>query len=404
MSVLYLDTARLGRTCAAASQAQLDVNRLLVDDPSLYCEKLFRDGAGIWPEELIAQYPSFAQWHGLRSLQRQFAQRFSVVDPESVFLASRSIQLVRIAARLMFRTCRHVLTCDMNWPHWQHVVADEAARSGQRISVEEVHSAVFEHGLTSESLAEKLATAFLNRECDGIFLPTVTNLGVRLPLLELLARLKPSGRLRFVLVDAAQSFCQLPEPSPTNCVDVTITGCHKWLGGGNPLGVAICGSSIVAEQFRHILDSNHNPELEDALMKFCLQIGGNSVNRYMETVNVAPFFTANAALKEDRTNRRNLREQFERRQGNVETLRQAMSGTPWNLMDVDESLRSGILLLQSQSPLHRETDCQTLAERFRNHGVAFSSYPQAIIRISTPNSLASSHSRNVMKRAFHCVA
>jgi len=127
----------------------------------------------------------------------------------------------------MFRACRNVLTCDMNWPHWQHVVADEAARSGQAISVAEVHSAVFENRIAADSLVEELATAFLDRGCDGVFLPAVTNLGVRLPLSDLLARLKASGRLRFVLVDAAQSFCQLPEPSPTKHVDVTITGCHK---------------------------------------------------------------------------------------------------------------------------------------------------------------------------------
>ncbi|WP_233214482.1 aminotransferase class V-fold PLP-dependent enzyme [Rhodopirellula bahusiensis] len=404
MSVLYLDTARLGRTCAAASQAQLDVNRLLVDDPSLYCENLFRNGADAWPEERLAQYPSFQHWHGLQSLQREFAKHFSVSDPENVFLASRSVQLVRLASRTMFRACRNVLTCDMNWPHWQHVVADEAARSGQAVSVAEIHSAVFDKGLSAKSLVETLAAAFLDRDCDGIFLPAVTNLGIRLPISDLLSRLKPSGRLRFVLVDAAQSFCQLPEPSPTKHVDMTITGCHKWLGGGNPLGVAICGRPIVAEQFRQILQSGHCPELEDPLLRFSQQIGGNSVSRYLETVNVTPLFTVNAAIREERTKRKHLREQLERQQRNLDTVEQCVDGTPWNLLDIDESLRSGIMLLQSQDPLHREADCLALGDRFRERGVAFSSYPQGVIRISTPKSLVSNHAANVMERAFQCVA
>jgi len=160
----------------------------------------------------------------------------------------------------------------------------------------------------------------------------------------------------------------------------------------------------VTEQFRQILDSKHNPELEDPLLRFCLQIGGNSVSRYLETVNIASFFSVNAAVQEERTKRIHLQSQFDQRQKNVETVKQAVNGTPWNLLNVDESLRSGILLLQSQSPFHRETDCQTLGERFRNQGVAFSNYPQAIIRISTPHSLVSNHSRHVMERAFHCVA
>ncbi len=404
MSVLYLDTARLGRTCAAASQAQLDVNRLSVDDPSLYCEKLFREGAGCWPEKRLAQYPSFQNWHGLQSLQRWFAQHFFVDNPENVFFASRSVQLVRIAARLMFRSCRNVLTCDMNWPHWQHLVADEAARSGQSISVAAVQSAVFERGINAESLIEKLATTFLDQDCDGIFLPAVTNLGIRLPISGLLSRLKPSGRLRFAFVDAAQSFCQLPEPSPTKHVDITIAGCHKWLGGGNPLGVAICGRPIVAEQFRQILDPGHCPELEDPLLRFSQEIGGDSVSRYLETVNVAPLFTVNAAIQEERTKRKHLKEQLERQQGNVDSVEQCVAGTPWNLLDVDKSLRSGILLLQSQDPLHREADCQALGDRFRKQGVAFSSYPQGVIRISTPNSLVSNHATNVMEQAFQCVA
>ncbi|PHQ37303.1 hypothetical protein CEE69_01250 [Rhodopirellula bahusiensis] len=161
---------------------------------------------------------------------------------------------------------------------------------------------------------------------------------------------------------------------------------------------------MVAEQFRQILQSGHCPELEDPLLRFSQQIGGNSVSRYLETVNVTPLFTVNAAIREERTKRKHLREQLERQQRNLDTVEQCVDGTPWNLLDIDESLRSGIMLLQSQDPLHREADCLALGDRFRERGVAFSSYPQGVIRISTPKSLVSNHAANVMERAFQCVA
>ncbi|WP_431197926.1 hypothetical protein [Rhodopirellula bahusiensis] len=128
------------------------------------------------------------------------------------------------------------------------------------------------------------------------------------------------------------------------------------------------------------------------------------MSRYLETVNITPLFNVNAAIQEQRTKSKHLQEQLERQQKNLNTLEQCVDGTPWNVLDIDESLRSGILLLQSQNPLHRESDGQSLGDRFRKHGVAFSSYPQGVIRISTPKSLASNHATNVMEQAFQCVA
>jgi len=54
VSLIYLDTARLGRACPSAFRTQLDFNRLSADDPSMYSEDFLRDGSRVWSRQQIA--------------------------------------------------------------------------------------------------------------------------------------------------------------------------------------------------------------------------------------------------------------------------------------------------------------------------------------------------------------
>ncbi len=404
VSLLYLDTARLGQACSGAFQAQLDFIRLLADDPSMYCEVFFRDGSRDWPDAQRREYPGFDYWEGVESFKAQLGEHFGAGSPQDVFLASRSAQLVRTAARLMFRTCRNVLTSDLNWPHWQSIVADEAARSGQQITVVPVLDEVLGHGTSAEDLTDRFTSAFLKNECDGVFLPAVNNLGIRVPLSDLLSGVKRTGRLRFVLVDAAQSFCHLPEPSPSVLADVTITGCHKWLRGSLPLGIAACGRPLVAEQIRAILNSPGSSDLDDPLLRFSQQIFDRSVDNFAETVNVAPLFSANAAIGSPRTKKSDLAEQLCRQLANIDSIDWATDGTSWNVVKTDESLRSGIVLMRSSRPAIQEMDSEKLRARFRQHGVALSTYSHGLIRISAPAETVSEQAIDTLARAFARVA
>ena len=403
MSLLYVDTARLGQACRSALQAQLDFSRLSADDPAMYGADFLRDGTRAWPDTQLRRYPGFQSWKGIESFKALLAGHFASQSPRDVFLANRSIPLVRAAARLMFRNCRNVLTSDLNWPHWQAIVAKEATRSGQRTFVVPLRDAVLRQQSSAEEVTTRLASAFLSNRCDGIFLPAVNNLGIRLPLAHLLSALKFAGRLRFVLIDASQSFCHVPEPTSAEFADITVTGSHKWLCGWLPLGIAVCGGPVIAEQLRAMLKSAGSFDLDDPLLRFSQQVCLHSVDNFGETVNVAPLFSANAAIRNQHTHTGGMGEQVRQQALNRTAIERASAGSSWSVVQTDVPLRSGIMLMQSSSPVIQRMDPETLRTRFREQGVALTAYSRGLIRISVPTETLSNQSIDVLAQAFRCI-
>lgn len=405
MSLLYLDTARLGRTCPSAFRTQLDFNRLSADDPSMYSEDFLRDGSRVWSRQQISDYPAFALWEGVQSFKSRVAQHFGVSSASSVFLANRSSQLVRIAARLMFRTCRNVLTTDLNWPHWQAIVEDEAARSGQAVTKVALTESVFGQHVSAAELTTRVQATFFDHGCDGVFLPALSNLGVRLPVSNMISYLRSSGELRFALIDSAQSFCHLPPTSSALLANVAITGCHKWLRGMLPMGIAVCGRPLVSEQIQAILKMPASScDVEDPLLRFTQELCGQSVNKFSETVNIAPMFSANAAIRSNRVSEPALRAHMCRQRANLTQIDQATKGTSWRTVSVDPSLRSGVTLIRSSSPHVRAASCSDVRQRFRHHGIVLSTYPDGLARLSAPTELVSSESIATLATAFERVS
>ena len=406
VSLLYLDTARLGQACPSAFQAQLDFSRLSAEDPSMYSASLLREGIDAWPQTVKDSYPGFSSWAGIEALQLRVAQHFGSPSAKEVLLASRSAVLFRLAARLMFRLCWNVLTTDLNWPHWQAIVLDEAARCGQTVIVASVKEAVLADRMSASDLTNELETAFDSDDCDGVFLPVVNNLGVRLPLAKILPSLKSSGNLRFTLLDAAQSFCHLPEPAPSHLADVTIAGCHKWLRGSLPLGIAACGRPLVAEQMNAILSEDKviPTDLDDPILRFTKEIVRRTVNKYSETVNIAPLFAANAALSTSRVSSASLLAQASCQADNVNRIGDAIAETSWIPVETDASLQSGIVLLRSRKASVRAAECDHVRASLREHGVTVSTYPEGLIRISSPTTAMSDESLSILANAFGRVA
>ena len=130
----FMDTARMGQACPRALLVQCEFARLAAEDPSLYSMGFLRDGSAAWPESVRVAYPELSHWLGVQNLRRMFAESFTVADPQHVLLASQTASLVRIAARVMFRQCRHVLTSDLNWPAWQTILDEEATRQSRDIT------------------------------------------------------------------------------------------------------------------------------------------------------------------------------------------------------------------------------------------------------------------------------
>lgn len=291
-----MDTARLGQACPAAMQVQCGFARLAAYDPSLCSIGFLRDGVAAWDEESREQFTALNSWLGIKQLKRHLAAAFGVTDAERIFLANQTSRLVGIAARTMFRQCRRVLTTDLNWPAWQSIVGDEAMRHGSRIvQVDLVHD-VLKDRATAAVVVDLMAAAFERNSCDGLFIPAVSSQGIRLPVSSLVQQLKQRHELRFVMVDGAQAFCHVPLAEILRSCDVLIAGCHKWLGAHVPMGIAVAGNALSAEQFRCVAESGAVDAFSDPLMHLTDQLRSNRVNRYSETVNIVPMLTANATL------------------------------------------------------------------------------------------------------------
>jgi hypothetical protein len=135
--------------------------------------------------------------------------------------------------------------------------------------------------------------------CDGLFLPAVDHLGVRIPVRAIVEQIRNTSHLQFVLVDAAQAFCQVPIDDSLAVADFVVTGCHKWMRAGQPMGVGFFGRNGTQQFIRETLQESCGNGCDlDPLLIFTEQLDGGQLNGHSETVNLAPLFSASAAAVE----------------------------------------------------------------------------------------------------------
>ena len=411
----YMDTARLGQACPAAVQVQCEFARLAAYDPSLCSIGFLRDGVTAWDEESREQFAALNSWLGIEQLKRHLADAFGVTDAERILLANQTSRLVRIAARTMLRQCRRVLTTDLNWPAWQSIVSDEAMRHGGRILQVEIANDVLKDCATAADVVDSMAAAFERNSCDGLFIPAVTSLGIRLPVSSLVRRLKQRHELRFVMVDGAQAFCHVPLAEVLESCDVLIAGCHKWLGAHVPMGIAVAGNALTAEQFRCVAESGAVDAFSDPLMHLTEQLRSNLVNRYSETVNVVPLLTASATLAAQasasattalgaKAGCDRVDETLEIRRRNARQLVAIMDDTLWKPIHVDDSVGSAIVLAQSIKPSLALHEPEYLQSVFRQHGISLSAYSDGLLRFSMPATNLQPHDMELISHAFRSVS
>ncbi|MFO0978274.1 MAG: aminotransferase class V-fold PLP-dependent enzyme [Planctomycetaceae bacterium] len=240
--LLYLDTARLGQTLPAARDAQIDFVRLSAEEPStLYFEEFLKHGYNAWPNCYQSRFSALKTWGGVRALKQSLHQFAGAPVDWSVLLASRSISLVQLAARSMFQICRHVLTTDLSWPTYQDAVSRQALAAGAQITTVPLRDAIFRESWTAGDVAAFLAGIYRENGCDGLSVPAVDHLGVRIPVRAIVEQIRNTSHVQFVLVDAAQAFCQVPIDDCLAVADFVVTGCHKWMRAGQPMGVGFFG-------------------------------------------------------------------------------------------------------------------------------------------------------------------
>jgi hypothetical protein len=102
---------------ANARQASLAFTRLVSDEPSssrfdYFLEHGMESAAPSWRDRHVG----LGKWHGLSALKASFRARVEAPQELPVFLTSRTSQLMRLAAHLLFLRCRRLLTTDLEWP------------------------------------------------------------------------------------------------------------------------------------------------------------------------------------------------------------------------------------------------------------------------------------------------
>lgn len=215
----------------AARDAQIDFIRLAGEEPSsLYFEEFLRGGFQAWPQEYRERFPALAAWLGVDGLKYSLRELAGAPDDWRVLLASRSLPLLQLGANCLYRVCRNVLTTDLNWPAYQRAVVAKAIRTDNRVSETAIRDLILYDGWNADDVADHLADEFIRRGCDGLFLPAVDHLGIRLPIRQIVQRINKLAELRFCLIDAAQAFCHVPLDEAFAHADFVVAGSHKWMG------------------------------------------------------------------------------------------------------------------------------------------------------------------------------
>src|SRR5262245_53689585 len=75
-------------------------------------DSFLTEGASSFPEKVHARYPGLMEWHGISKLKDWLRTIAGATPTCPVLLSSRSTQLMRLAARLLFRRSKRVLLSD----------------------------------------------------------------------------------------------------------------------------------------------------------------------------------------------------------------------------------------------------------------------------------------------------
>jgi hypothetical protein len=381
---LYLDTARLGQMCPEAQAADRDFARLAGEEAgSLYYDLFLRGGFYSLPPTLRSRYAGLADWSGVSALKSRIKTALGLPTARPLLLASRSAALVRLACRALCRQCDNVLVTDMLWPAYRAILEEECRRQQRLLTTLPLRRPILEDHIGQAELVGRLLECYSRENCDGLFLSAVTFQGVRLPAAELVSAVARVRRPRFVVVDAAQAAGHAPLQLSEPYCDFLIAGCHKWLRAYHPMGLGFCcrpaADAIIAQISAEMTECG---QLDDPLLNFTWELENRCCEAFSETVNLAPLFTAAAAVSRIWRSPLGRCDEFDRQLANVDRVAEVTDATSWRPVRPAAAMRSGILLLQAMRPETRSATPDTLRFAFRRCGLALSAYVGGLIRTS----------------------
>ncbi len=174
-TTLYLDTARLGRMSPRAQAANTAFTSLAgAVGCSVRFEDLLYGGFQAWEPSLRRRYNGLSSWQGLSALKESLRALSGAGLELPVFLASRTAELMRLSARLLFRKCKRVLFSDLEWPAYRAILEDEGTRTRGEVKQIPLREFILNDHASPEEIAALIAAYYDQQGCGGVFLSSVT--------------------------------------------------------------------------------------------------------------------------------------------------------------------------------------------------------------------------------------
>jgi len=386
MPFVYFDAARMGLTSPSAQLALHDFVRFSGENGcSLYFDRLLQRGFAGWPHSLQMRYPGLKTWAGLGEMFAAAAKAVTLPEEGKMLLAGRSAALVRLGARVLFRHAKRVLTVDLLWPEYARILGQEQRKAGGEVVTLPLRALALAGKLSAEEITEEVVRRALAANCTGLVLPHVSQDGILLPVEAICSALRDADGLRFALIDGAQAFGHVPVTLNSGAFDFYLCGTHKWLGAYLLLGI---GFAPNVASMRALLQASggfaRSGLLDDPLGAFLHQLRTNDARPFSETVNLAPLFSLRAALADAFAGEGRVGEALTRRHYHAAMLRRILPYTGWSTLDPHASLRSAIVMLQSQVPFIRNLGPGRLRSFFLAQNVSLSCYGDGLVRAAMP--------------------
>ena len=288
---------------------------------TLYFERFFKDGFSALPADFQARLPGLHLWGGVAELKAALAAFVGLSPVSRPYLAGRSTNLMKLAARFLFRGGRRILTTDLTWPSYAKILKRERTRANGRIDRLTVRAGILGREISTANLLDLVVKRFVATKCAGVFLPAVSHDGIRLPIADLIQALRKRDQSAFIVVDGSQELGHVPVDLSKAPCDFYLGGCHKWLGSPLPLGIAFCPNPATRPQIDHEFSGLiARGGLDDPLLAFLQGIEAGKNRRFTETVNLTPLFACRGAL-EDHAINGPVASHFARRQANANLVR-----------------------------------------------------------------------------------
>lgn len=383
---LYLDTARLGLMSPPALRMYQGLGRFAVGAPgSVNSLGFWRHGFTALSSDSQHRLTELSTWSGLAGLKDSLRRIVSAQVDAPVLIAGRSQSLMKLAARCLFQHCQHVLTTDLSWPPYQRLLEDEARHTGQEVTQLPVRELLFRRQICLDQVPDEMAQIVRRHRIDGLFLPAVDNLGIRLPVADIVAAIRQQTELHFVVTDAAQALGHVPLATDLQVSDLVLAGTHKWLGGYLPLGLAFlshCRScdGVIATCQR----MRDNEEIDDPLLDFLMSLESDTLQPHTETVNLSPLLTCCGALANFQAADQQVDVTLRQQLPNAHEIRWHAETVGWQPMLAESDQRTGIVSLRCENPDVQSLSPEVLRQRMQQMGITATTYPGGIVRLSMP--------------------